>query len=153
MGLQIWHESLLLCQPGLGPREMVKLRRWLPVLRRPPDTFFLRFLKNNFYVFTFKIHVPCNYLLQLVCESFKCYQRHDSKLRGTEKSEGDFVSKLERNWGFPLWHSGNQWDLYPWGCRFAPWPHSVGQGSIWHCYVLWCGSQMPLGSHIAVAAV
>ena len=76
MGLKLWHESLLLCQPGLGPREMVKLRQWLPVLRRPPDTFFLRFLKNNFYVFTFKIHVPCNYLLQLVCESFKW---HDLK--------------------------------------------------------------------------
>ena len=30
---------------------------------------------------------------------------------------------------FPLWHSRNESYSYPWGCRFNPWPRSVGQGS------------------------
>ena len=50
---------------------------------------------------------------------------------------------------FPLWHSGNEADWDPWGCRFDPCPCPVGQGS--SCGVgcrhssnpvllwLWCG--------------
>ena len=30
---------------------------------------------------------------------------------------------------FPLWRSGNESNQYPWGFRFNPWPHLVGQGS------------------------
>ena len=37
---------------------------------------------------------------------------------------------------FLLWHRGNEPDSYPWGWVFAPWPHSVGQGSR---VVLSCG--------------
>ena len=28
-----------------------------------------------------------------------------------------------------MWCNGNESDQYPWGCRFDPWPHSVGLGS------------------------
>ena len=30
---------------------------------------------------------------------------------------------------FLLWHSGKEFDYYPWGCRFNSWPHWVGRGS------------------------
>ena len=30
---------------------------------------------------------------------------------------------------FPLWQSGNKSNWYTWGCRFDPWPLSVGGGS------------------------
>ena len=30
---------------------------------------------------------------------------------------------------FPLQLSRNKSNQYPWGCRFDPWPHPVGQGS------------------------
>ena len=30
---------------------------------------------------------------------------------------------------FPSWLSGNESDYHPWGCRFDPWPRSVGKGS------------------------
>ena len=29
-------------------------------------------------------------------------------------------------WEFPSWLSGNESDYHPWGCRFDPWPRSVG---------------------------
>ena len=29
-------------------------------------------------------------------------------------------------WDFLLWLSGSKPDWYPWGCRFDPWPRSVG---------------------------
>ena len=37
------------------------------------------------------------------------------------------------------------------GCGFDPWPQSVGEGS--GAAILWCRSQMQLGSHMAVAVV
>ena len=37
---------------------------------------------------------------------------------------------------FPLWLSGNESDWYPWGCRFNPWPRSMGYRS---CIAVNCG--------------
>ena len=37
--------------------------------------------------------------------------------------------KLITNGEFPLWRSGNEFNWYPWGCRFDPRPRSVGWGS------------------------
>ena len=34
--------------------------------------------------------------------------------------------KIKMNSEFPLWLNGNDSDYYPWGCRFDPWPFSVG---------------------------
>ena len=33
---------------------------------------------------------------------------------------------LKQMWEFPLWLSKNKPDWHLWGCRFDPWPHSVG---------------------------
>ena len=53
---------------------------------------------------------------------------------------------------FPLWLSGNESDWYPWGCRFNPWPRSVGQVSGFAVYV-WCTLKSWLGSGVAMAQV
>ena len=51
---------------------------------------------------------------------FRCYVHNPSMWKGILRDEV---------WEFPLWLSGNESDWYPWGCRFEPWPHSVGSGS------------------------
>jgi len=39
------------------------------------------------------------------------------------------VSSIKKNLEFLLWHSRNKSDYELWGCRFDPWPCSVGLGS------------------------
>ena len=36
------------------------------------------------------------------------------------------TAKKNKKRRFPLWLSGNEPNWYPWGCRFDPWPRSVG---------------------------
>ena len=41
---------------------------------------------------------------------------------------GSFYTDRRVEEEFPLWHSGNESNSYPWGCGFDPWPRSVCWG-------------------------
>ena len=49
-------------------------------------------------------------------------------LRFTDIFRDVILRLMLKSWEqeFLLWLSGDEADLYPWGCRFDPWPPSVG---------------------------
>ena len=56
----------------------------------------------------------CHILIPKTCEYVTLHGKRDFAV---------VIQNLEE---FPSWHSGNESDKEPWGCRFNPWPHSGG---------------------------
>ena len=73
--------------------------------------------------------------------------RNKSSLPVLDLPDTDFKAPLLE---FPSWRSGNKSDLGTMGFRVRS-PASLSGLGIQHYPELWCGSQMGLGSHVAVA--